>query len=292
VFPEPVLTRVVEPASLAERDKLRAALERLAFEDPTFRLREDEETGQWLIAGMGELHLEIKEHRLRDDFHVAVRVGQPRVAYREALLAPVRGTARVDRLLGSTHLFAGLTLELTPPGTGLAPGSVTVTWQEAGQVPAALRPAVAEALALGAEVGPRFGFPLAGLAVAVVGAEVRPDLLSEAAFVQAASQALRAGLAGAEIALLEPLMEFEIGAPADAMSAVIGDLNARSAEVRDLRVEGDWRVVVGSVPLFRVFGYATVVRSLSQGRASFGLSPAGFRRVPEAELAARGLVWS
>ncbi|MEQ1890930.1 MAG: elongation factor G [Planctomycetota bacterium] len=293
IFPEPVLTRVVEPTSLAERDKLRAALERLVFEDPTFRMREDEETGQWLIAGMGELHLEIKEHRLRDDFNVAVRVGQPRVAYREALLTRARGSACIDRVLGGTHLFAGLTLELTPPGDEAgAPGRVTVAWQEGAQVPAAVRPAVVEALTLGAQVGPRFGFPLAGLAVAVVAAEVRTELVSEAAFAQAAGQALRAALAEAQVALLEPLMEFEIGAPADAMSAVIGDLNARSAEVRDLTVEGDWRVVVGSVPLFRVFGYASVVRSLSQGRASFGLSPAGFRRVPEGELAARGLVWS
>src|SRR5262249_1760410 len=98
-FPEPVVTRVVEPRTAADRERLRAALERLSFEDPTFTIREDEETGQWLIAGMGELHLEIKEHRLRDDFHLEVQVGQPRVAYREALLAAARGPGRVDRPL-------------------------------------------------------------------------------------------------------------------------------------------------------------------------------------------------
>ena len=293
VFPEPVLTRVVEPASLAERDKLRAALERLAFEDPTFRVREDEETGQFLVAGMGELHLEIKEHRLRDDFHVSVRVGQPRVAYREALLAPARGAARIDRVLGGTHLFAGIELELAPPPAGEGHvGRVTVDWRGAGEFPAQLRPALEEALRIGAQVGPRFGFPLAGLGIAVVGVEFRPELLTEAAFTQAAAEALRQGLAGAEVALLEPLMEFEVGAPAEAMSAILGDLNGRSAEVRELTAEGELRLVKGSVPLFRVFGYATVVRSLSQGRASFGLAPSGFRRVPEAELAARGLVWS
>jgi len=291
-FPEPVLARVVEPASLAERDRLRAALERLAFEDPTFRVREDEDTGQFLVAGMGELHLEIKEHRLRDDFHVSVRGGQPRVAYREALLGLARGAARLDRMLGATHLFAGLELELEPPeGEGVL-GGVTVEWREGGLVPEAMRPAVEESLRLGAQIGPRFGFPLAGLRVAVVGAEIRPELLSEAALAQTAAEALRTGLASAGVALLEPMMEFEIAAPSESMSAILGDLNGRSAEVRELTAEGDLRRVRGSVPLFRVFGYATVVRSLSQGRASFGLTPSGFRRVPEAELATRGLVWT
>jgi elongation factor G len=151
---------------------------------------------------------------------------------------------------------------------------------------------VEEALRLEAQLGPRFGYPLAGLAIRVVGGESRPELDAEPGFVQAASQALRAALAGAEVALLEPVMAFEIGAPAEAMSAIIGDLNAKHAEIREHSAEGDWRVVLGSVPLFHVFGYATTVRSLSQGRASFGLSPAGFAQVPETELGGRGLTWS
>src|SRR5262249_58338728 len=113
-FPEPVVTRVVEPRTAADRERLRAALERLSFEDPTFIIREDEETGQWLIAGMGELHLEIKEHRLRDDFHLEVQVGQPRVAYREALLAAARGSGRVDRPLFGKDVFGAVELELAP----------------------------------------------------------------------------------------------------------------------------------------------------------------------------------
>jgi elongation factor G len=294
VFPTPVLTRVVEPQSSADREKLRAALERLAFEDPTFTVREDEETGQWLIAGMGELHLEIKEHRLESDFHLGVRVGQPRVAYREALLATARGAGRVDRTLGGTRLFGAVELELQPlqgaDGPGL--GGVSVEWDPACPVPREFRPELEEALVLEAQLGPRFGFPLGGLRIRVVGGESRPGLDAEAGFVQAASQALRAALAGAEVALLEPLMAFEIGAPAEAMSAIIGDLNAKQAEIRDHSAEGEWRRVEGRVPLFHVFGYATSLRSLSQGRASFGLTPAGFARVPEDELGARGLTWS
>jgi len=294
VFPEPVLTRVVEPQSSADREKLHAALERLAFEDPTFTVREDEETGQWLIAGMGELHLEIKEHRLQSDFHLGVRVGQPRVAYREALLAPARGSGRVDRVLGGLRLFGALGLALHPQDGSAGPGTggVTIEWDPTCPVPREFRAAIEESLVLEAQLGPRFGYPLGGVRIRVDGGESRPELDAEAGFVQAASQALRAALAGAEVALLEPLMAFEIGAPAEAMSAIIGDLNAKHAEIRDLVAEGDWRRVEGRVPLFHVFGYATTVRSLSQGRASFGLTPAGFARVPEEDLGARGLIWS
>jgi elongation factor G len=289
-FPEPVLTRVVEPQSGGDRDKLRAALERLVFEDPTFRVREDKDTGQWLVAGMGELHLEIKEHRLKSDFRLEVRVGQPRVAYREALLSAARGAARVDRVLGNVHVFGAVALVLEPLEGGV--GSARVEWGPDCAVPIELRPTVSEALLVEAQLGPRFGFPLTGLLVRVEGGESRPGLDSEAGFAQAASQALRAALAEARVALLEPLMAFEIGAPAEAMSAILGDLNAKHAEIRDLTAEGEWRSVRGQVPLFHVFGYATTVRSLSQGRASFALTPAGFAPVPEAELPGRGLSWS
>jgi elongation factor G len=289
VFPEPVLTRVVEPESSAERDRLRAALERLAFEDPTFIVREDEETGQWLIAGMGELHLEIKEHRLRDDFHLAVRVGQPRVAYREALLVPARGEGRVDRVLGGTRLFGAAELELVPLE---APGPLCVEWEAACPVPHAYRPAIEDAVKLEAQLGPRFGFPLTALRIRIEGGESRPELDSESGFVQAASLAVRSALTNGKVALLEPLMAFEIGAPAEAMSAIVGDLNAKKAEIRDLTAEGEWRRVEGCVPLYHVFGYATVLRSLSQGRASFALTPAGFALVAEEQLAARGLSWN
>jgi len=295
VFPEPVITRVVEPESGADRERLRAALERLVFEDPTFTVREDEETGQWLIAGMGELHLEIKEHRLQRDFHLNARVGQPRVAYREALLSTSQGEGKVDRMAGGKRLFGELVLELRPadPSSGGAGGSqARIEWDPACRIDPALRPGVEEALRLEAEAGPRFGYPLTGVLIRVVSGESRPELDSEAGLAQAASQALRACVARAEVALLEPVMAFEIGAPAEFMSGIIGDLNAKKAEIRDLSAEGDWRTVQGSVPLFHVFGYATTLRSLSQGRASFALSPAGFGRVPEAELGSRGLTWS
>ena len=293
-FPEPVITRVVEPRSSSERERLKLALERLSFEDPTFHVREDEETGQWLVAGMGELHLEIKEHRLLQDFRLEVQVGQPRVAYREAVVSPGLGEARVDRVVGGQRHFGAVALELHPPAAdgGDAGQRTRVRWKDGCPVPLPFRKAVEEALKLESEVGPRFGYPLTGLEIEVTGGESRPEIDAEPGFVQAASQALRAALASAEVALLEPVMAFEIGAPSDFMSGIIGDLNAKKAEIDDLTADGDWRAVEGRVPLFHVFGYATTVRSLSQGRASFSLYPAGFARVPEADLAARGLTWN
>jgi len=140
------MTRVVEPAATADRDKLRVALERLAFEDPTFHVREDAETGQWLIAGMGELHLEILEHRLEGDFGLEVRVGQPRVAYREAATATAAGEAQVERLLGGQRVFGALSLSLRPAEDPAA--GVEVRWDPDCAVPGPFRAAVEEALVL------------------------------------------------------------------------------------------------------------------------------------------------
>ena len=150
---------------------------------------------------------------------------------------------------------------------------------------------IGSSLALEATVGPRFGFPLTDVEVLVTDGGGGGERDSELGLHQAASQALRAALAEAEVTLLEPVMRFDIEAPAEFMSGILGELNAQRADIQDLSVDGDLRRVTGTVPLVRMFGYATTLRSLSQGRASFALSPAGFRPVPEEELAERGLVW-
>jgi len=288
VPPVPVITRVVEPSSAADRDKLRAALVRLAREDPSFQVHEDEDTGQWNIAGMGELHLEVIEHRLRDEFKVEPHVGQPRVAYREAIVGIGRGVGRVDRQLGGKDIFGAVELEVTRDNGTLHP---RIEWS-APQIPETFRAAITEALALEAQTGPRFGFPLVDAVIRVVAGESRPGKDAELGYVQAAAIALREGLLAAKVELLEPLMAFEIQTPSEFSSGVIADLNSRKAEVGDVSAEGDLRIVVGRVPLSQMVGYSTAVRSLSQGRASFTMQPAGFRPVPEGELEARGLVWS
>ena len=178
---------------------------------------------------------------------------------------------------------------------GTAPAKArraVVRWADGCPVPHHLRPAVEESLALSAEVGPLFGFPLVDARVTVTGGESNAQLDSEVAFVQAANAALRTALETAEVELIEPVMAFEIQTPAEFASGIIADLNARRAEVGGVDSDGDRRTVTGSVPLAQMFGYSTAVRSLSQGRATFSMMPAGFRPVPPEEREARGLTWS
>lgn len=295
-FPEPVISMVLEPRSSAERDKLRVALARLEREDPTLHQREDESTGQWIVSGMGELHLEVALQRLASEFHVDVAMGSPRVSYREALRdqAPVvRARAQVERAIAGKEVFGAAELELSPRGESGPDGSpVSVEWGADCVTPAAFRPAVEQALKGAAATGPRFGFPLVGARIRLVAGASHPRNDAEVGFVQAAVAALREASEAAEVELLEPLMELEVQVPAEFSSSVIADLNARRAEVESVQSAGTQRVIRGLAPLHRMFGYSTAVRSLSQGRATFSMRPRGHRPVPASELASRGLVWS
>ena len=292
-IPEPVIAMVLEPRSTLDRDKLRHALARLSREDPTFHQREDESSGQWLLEGMGELHLEVALHRLQREHGIEAVMGRPRVTYREAPRVgalPARGSGRVERVHGVHAVFGALELELGPAGVP-GEGPVTVEWGTGVPVPQAFRAAVTEALLSSAQSGPRLGYPLVGARVRILGAESRPGEDSESAFVQAALMTLREAALALEIDLLEPRMAFEVETPAEFSSGILADLNARRAEVESVESAGALRVVRGKVALARMFGYSTAVRSLSQGRASFSMLPAGFCPVPEAELAERGLTF-
>jgi elongation factor G len=284
-FPEPVISLVIEPSSSADREKLRVALTRLEHEDPSFRVREDADTGQWLISGMGELHLEVLQHRLESEFHVKPAVGQPRVAYREAVVRGESGTSRVERTVGGKDQFGAVELEVEADENALQP---PVEWLAGCPVPAPFRRAVAEAIAVEAQVGPRFGFPLLHARVRVRGGQTDPRRDSEQAFVQAGAQALRQALEKSEIALLEPWMSFEIQVPGEFSSGIIADLNARKAEVGDVQAEGEFRTITGTVALSKMFGYSTAVRSLSQGRASFSMSPSDIARCPRTSSRSAG----
>lgn len=288
-IPDPVIERVVEPASAADRDRLREALLRLQHEDPSFRVREDEDSGQWQVYGMGELHLEVMLQRLQREARLEPTVGKPRVAYREAVVGPGRGSGRVERQMGTKDVEAEVELELRPDPQALQLG---VEIPSDLTLPLAHRPAVVEALRLEAGVGPRFGFSLVNARVCLISARSREGHEDEVGYVQAAVAALRQAMQSAEVVLQEPLMSFQIDTPAEYASGVIADLNARQAEITSVRSDGALRHVEGEVPLSAMFGYSTVVRTLSQGRASFSMVPSGFRRVPEGELAARGLVWT
>ncbi|MFT5291878.1 MAG: elongation factor G [Planctomycetota bacterium] len=305
-IPQPVLTLTVEPDSMEDQEGLRAALGRLTFEDPSFQVREDPDTGQWLLQGMGELHLEIKEQRLRDEFGLAVRVGQPRVAFRETPTRNAPGSGVVDRAMGEGRLRGAINLEVlhrpgdkkdvlglpskdsaTLPGVG---EPAVVQWAEGCSVPAHLRAPVAEALVLALREGPRFGYPLVGLDLLVTGGNSGPEESEELGLVQAALVALREALQAAGVQMLEPEMTYEVAAPADFMGGILGELSSRGAHVADVQAEGQLRRVWGRIALARMFGYASSLRSLSQGRASFSLAPAGFRLLPEGEYGDRGLL--
>ncbi|MCH2105769.1 MAG: elongation factor G [Planctomycetes bacterium] len=287
-FPDPVITRVVEPSSANDRDKLRQGLERLAHEDPSLRVVEEEDSGQWSVSGMGELHLEIIEHRLRDEFKVDARVGKPRVAYREAITQTSKGEASVDRVIGGKDVYAKVAVEVSPAGLAgegvqFDPGcSLGEKW----------RHGLENALLQEAGVGPRFGFPMDGVSVRVLSTECRDGNESEAGYGLAGISALREALGGAGVAVQEPLMHFTIEVPGEFSSGVIADLNTRSAEINEVVAEGEMTQIGGLVPLSAMFGYSTAVRSLSQGRADFSMEPAGYRGLEERELEARGLVWS
>ena len=292
-FPEAVIASTVEPESAADRERLHAALERLEFEDPTFHAREDPETGQWLISGMGELHLEVMQHRLERDFHLKVRVGSPRVAYREALEGPAVGRGLVDRSeagSGGRPAFGAVELELAPaPECGPRP---ELEWGPDCAVPEAFRAAVGEALVADAGAGPRFGFPIEGLRIRLTAGESRPGVDTEAGFVQAASMAFADAVSRASMVLLEPVMTFEVSSPEAFAGGILADLNAQGAVIAEVETEGELRILRGEVPLLRMFGYSTSLRSLSQGRASMSMQLGGFRAVPESELAGRGLIWT
>jgi len=287
IFPEPVIALVVEPAASGDRDKLRDALARLAREDPSFRVTEDEGSGQWTIEGMGELHLEVLIHRLRSEFRVEPRVGQPRVSYREAITGAGAGSGRVDRVVAGKEVFGAVEVELEPGDEG-----VEITFADDVEVPGGLRLAIEEALAGEALSGPRFGFPLASARVRVTCVERHREREAEVAYAMAATLALREAMRAAPACLLEPRMRFEVQAPEEFASGIIADLGSRRAEVGEVTSEGDLRTVTGTVPLAQMFGYSTVVRSLSQGRAGWSMTPAGFAEVPESELAERGLTWA
>lgn len=285
-FPEPVISIVVEPASSGDRDKLREALLRLAREDPSLRVVEDESAGQWTLSGMGELHLEVLTHRLQREFKIEPRIGQPRVSYREALAGVARASARVERAVAGKEVFGDIDLEVTPADEGLE-----IAWDAEVDLPEGIRMSVEEALRGEATSGPRFGFPLVAASIRVLGAERHRERESDVAYSMAGVQALRQAMKEAGSRILEPRMALEIESPEEFASGIIADLGSRRAEVGEVRSDGDLRTITGQVPLAEMFGYSTVVRSLSQGRASHAMTPAGFVDVPEAELEARGLTW-
>ncbi len=279
VFPEPVVSMAIEPKTQADKEKMNAALEDLAEEDPTFRVGKDVETGQTIIQGMGELHLEILRDRMLREFKVQANAGRPMVAYRETIRAAGRAEFTFDRELGGKRHFAvvGIALEKNERGAGNS-----VDFQiDSVSMPHDFRSVVEEGIHDGLSTGVLGSFPLVDVRVSVVSGQWHPVDSSEIAFRSAASMSLREAARAARPVLLEPIMALEIVTPEEHLGDVLGDLNMRRGQVRDVAQRDGTRVVEASVPLAELFGYATTLRSLTRGRAGYTMEPTRFDVVPD-----------
>ncbi len=277
-FPEPVISMAIEPKTTADKDALVSALQDMADEDPTFHTSIHEETGQTLIQGMGELHLEIIRDRILREYKVQANAGKPMVAYREGVSGKGEGSFSFDRDIGNEHHFANLVLQVSP--NAAAAGNRIEFEVSTNVVPAPFRKAIEEGIGDALLTGVLGNYAIIDTIVKVVGGQAHATDSSEMAFRSAAVMALRAAVSNAGPMLLEPIMLLEIETPEEHLGDVLGDLNSRRGRVREIKAATDLQVVRADVPLAEVFGYATALRSLTKGRASYTMEPQAFEPVP------------
>ena len=266
-FPDPVISVAIEPRTEADQDKMSTALQRLAEEDPTFQIRYDGETGQTLISGMGELHLEVLVDRMLREFQVGANVGKPRVAYRETITSPQRSQGRFIRQTGGRGQYGDVVLELEPAGRG--EGLVFETDVSGSDVPKEYHAAVARGVREAMESGPVAGYLLVDVKVTLVGGSYHEVDSSDLAFEIAGSMALRDGVARAKPVLMEPVMSVQVVTPEAFLGDVLGDLSARNARVLGMSMTIGGQTIEVVAPMAEMFGYATTLRSLTQGRGTF-----------------------
>jgi elongation factor G len=287
-FPEPVISIAIEPRTKADQDKLSQSLQRLAEEDPTFRVRYDNETGQTLIQGMGELHLEVLIDRMLREFGVRANVGRPQVSYRETITRPVEHEARFVRQSGGRGQFGVVTLQLEPLPQG--EGFVFENKIVGGVIPKEFIPAVEQGVREAIEAGGTSGYPLVDVKAALVDGKYHEVDSSELAFKIAGSMALREGVQRAAPILLEPMMRVEIVVPDNYAGDVIGDASARRGRIEGMEPHSQGlQAIHTSIPLAEMFGYATTLRSKTQGRGTFSMEFDHYEPVsPEVAKRVRG----
>jgi elongation factor G len=281
-FPETVISMAIEPETSTERKKLAQVLDMLKRQDPTFRARENEETGQTLISGMGELHLEVIKHRLLREYKLNVRVHNPRVSYRETVKTAVEVTGRCHRIMAGKQLFAELTIRLEPFEDGAQP--VTVFADCVEQLPGELLTVAIEALQNEAEGGGALGFPLLRVKITMIGARTHETETNEAAIRIAAADAFNKALREAGIVLLEPIMRLEVTTPEEHLGDFVADLQQRRAVIHRTHTRGKNTVIEAHAPLAELFGYSNSMRSCSQGRATCTMEPYSYGPAPPAVL--------
>lgn len=277
-FPATVISMAIEPRSGDDRDKLMETLQKLTREDPTFKYRTDEETGQLILSGMGELHLDIIATRITRDYKVGCNTGKPRVTYREAVTGSAAAIGEYEHTLGGKDHYAkiGLTvsrLQETEP-------TYEITADELS-LPKHYHEAVREGFIGGCISGPLGGYPLIHIHVNITSGGTKEGCECEVAFTAAVEAAMREAIPKAGAELLEPIMALEVTTPEEFMGGIIHDLNSRRAEIQEITDRGNMKVVHAKAPLAEMFGYATVVRGLSTGRASYSMEPCAFASVPK-----------
>jgi elongation factor G len=278
-FPDPVIEVAVEPKTKGDQEKMGHALARLAQEDPSFRVSNDPESGQTVIKGMGELHLDILVDRMRREFKVDANVGAPQVAYRETITRRVEVDYTHKKQTGGAGQFARIKLVFEP---AKGRGFEFVNEITGGAVPKEYIPGVQKGLRDAKDTGVLVGFPCIDFRVRLVDGAYHDVDSSVMAFEIAARAAFREGMAKAGPVLLEPIMKVEVVTPEEYMGDIIGDLNSRRGNVTGMDQRGNARVVTANVPLANMFGYVNTLRSMSQGRAQFTMHFAHYEQVPQA----------
>jgi elongation factor G len=277
-FPEPVIAVAIEPRTRADQDKMAMALEKLSEEDPTFQVRTEPETGQTLISGMGELHLEVIVDRMMREFKVNANVGRPQVAYKETVSGSTEVVTRFVRQSGGHGQFAHVVITLEPQteNTGLLFESKIV----GGAIPKEYIPAVHKGMEEAMQNGPLAGYPLVGLRAVLTDGSFHEVDSSDMSFKIAGSMALQDAVRKAKPILLEPMMDVEVVVPPDYMGDVMGDLNSRRGKVAGMTQRADAQVVTAVVPLAEMFGYVNRLRSITQGRAVYSMQFSRYEPVP------------
>jgi len=278
VFPEPVISVAIEPKTKQDQEKLGFAMQRLSEEDPTFRIRTDEETLQTIISGMGELHLEVLVERMKREFGVEANVGAPQVAYRETIKKTAEAEGKYIKQSGGRGQYGHCYLRLEPQKPGV--GFEFIDEIKGGTIPREYIPAIEKGAKEAMDRGVLAGYPMVDIAVTVFDGSFHDVDSSEIAFKIAASMAFKEGCRRANPILLEPIMKAEVAVPDSYMGDVIGDLNSRRGKIMQMEPQGSIQLIQAQVPLAEMFGYATQLRSLSQGRATYTMEFSHYEPVP------------
>ena len=281
-FPETVISMAVEPESSADRKKLEDTLQKLSRQDPTFKAVANEETGQTIVSGMGELHLEVLRNRMQKEFNLSVRVHKPRVSYRETVSAAVEKEVEFNRPSANGNMYFKVKLRLEP-FKGEKPISIK-SQLKPNELNPELEKELMETLRLGVDGGGQVGFPLMNVQFVVLDAQSREGETSDVAVEAATSEALHGCIMDAKIQLLEPIMKMEVVTPDEFRGNIQADLSSRNANVLNSEWRGDLCVMEVEAPLSQLFGYSTQIRSLSQGRASFSMEPLKYAAAPQSVL--------